>query len=213
MLKVRLVRSRASRIVPRGGRLLGRSRNIRRDHGAGRHLRVFREILKYEAIVRGRGLRVAHDVRGSKVPAYEGGKFPLSTYLADRGAWNHLRSAAPGGKLPAASLRMARIHNGARKCRAATNSWWKPFRAPTSIIWSAIRLKAAAHQTLGMLLTRRLERARLNRWALSPTNMRWRSGAIGDVATRIASGELSLADLFDEDMLGDDLEAWSPNRP
>ena len=31
---------------------------------------------------------------------------------------------------------------------------------------------------------------------------------LGDVALRIARGELSLAELFDEDMLGDDLEAW-----
>jgi ATP-dependent Lhr-like helicase len=31
---------------------------------------------------------------------------------------------------------------------------------------------------------------------------------LGDVALRIDRGELSLAALFDEDMLGDDLEAW-----
>ena len=38
--------------------------------------------------------------------------------------------------------------------------------------------------------------------------MRWRSGACGDVALAVERGELSLDDLFDEDMLGDDLEAW-----
>jgi ATP-dependent Lhr-like helicase len=31
---------------------------------------------------------------------------------------------------------------------------------------------------------------------------------IGDIATRIERGEFSLDALFDEDMLGDDLEAW-----
>ena len=31
---------------------------------------------------------------------------------------------------------------------------------------------------------------------------------LGDMALRIDRGELSLAELFDEDMLGDDLEAW-----
>jgi ATP-dependent Lhr-like helicase len=31
---------------------------------------------------------------------------------------------------------------------------------------------------------------------------------LGDVGRRIEGGELSLAQLFDEDMLGDDLEAW-----
>ena len=65
-----------------------------------------------------------------------------------------------------------------------------------------------AHQTLGMLLTRRLERAGLkplgfvaNEYALAVWGLRDLSQAIGDRA-------LSLAVLFDEDMLGDDLEAW-----
>jgi ATP-dependent Lhr-like helicase len=65
-----------------------------------------------------------------------------------------------------------------------------------------------AHQTLGMLLTRRLERAGLkplgfvaNEYALAVWGLRDLSQAIGDRA-------LSLAGLFDEDMLGDDLEAW-----
>src|SRR6185312_4384430 len=56
-----------------------------------------------------------------------------------------------------------------------------------------------AHQTLGMLLTRRLERARMK--------------PLGFVANEYALavwglGDLSLAQLFDEDMLGDDLEEW-----
>jgi ATP-dependent Lhr-like helicase len=65
-----------------------------------------------------------------------------------------------------------------------------------------------AHQTLGMLLTRRLERARLcplgfvaNEYALAV----W---GLGDIAQEVGCGGLSLATLFDEDMLGDDLEAW-----
>ena len=65
-----------------------------------------------------------------------------------------------------------------------------------------------AHQTLGMLLTRRLERARLrplgfvaNEYALAVWGLR-------DVAFAIERGELSLDSLFDQDMLGDDLEAW-----
>jgi ATP-dependent Lhr-like helicase len=59
-----------------------------------------------------------------------------------------------------------------------------------------------AHQTLGMLLSRRLERAgkkplgflaseyAVAAWALEPM------------------GDLDMAALFDEDMLGDDLESW-----
>ena len=57
-----------------------------------------------------------------------------------------------------------------------------------------------AHQTLGMLLTRRMERAGL--------------GPLGFVATDYVLAvwslkpALHLAELFDQDMLGDDLEAW-----
>ena len=60
-----------------------------------------------------------------------------------------------------------------------------------------------AHQTLGMLLTRRLERAAAAAaWALSPMNMPWRCGRRGTWAASIMDA------LFDEDMLGDDLDAW-----
>ncbi|MBV9905387.1 MAG: DNA ligase-associated DEXH box helicase, partial [Alphaproteobacteria bacterium] len=65
-----------------------------------------------------------------------------------------------------------------------------------------------AHQTLGMLLTRRLERARMrplgfvaNEYALAVWGLR-------DVGFAVQRGELSHDALFDQDMLGDDLDAW-----
>ncbi len=65
-----------------------------------------------------------------------------------------------------------------------------------------------AHQTLGMLLTRRLERARLRPLGFVANEYALAVWGLGDVAQRVRRGELSLAELFDEDMLGDDLEAW-----
>ena len=65
-----------------------------------------------------------------------------------------------------------------------------------------------AHQTLGMLLTRRLERARLRPLGFLANEYALAIWGLGDAALAIARGTLSLADLFDEDMLGDDLEAW-----
>jgi ATP-dependent Lhr-like helicase len=65
-----------------------------------------------------------------------------------------------------------------------------------------------AHQTLGMLLTRRLERARLRPLGFVANEYALAVWGLGDAAQRIARGELRLDDLFDEDMLGDDLEAW-----
>ena len=66
-----------------------------------------------------------------------------------------------------------------------------------------------AHQTLGMLLTRRLERAgaeaaRIRRQRLRPRGLGQRS------TSRRAIGREPgfLDELFAEDMLGDDLEDW-----
>ena len=65
-----------------------------------------------------------------------------------------------------------------------------------------------AHQTLGMLLTRRLERARLRPLGFVASEYALAVWGLGDIGFAINRGQLSLAELFDEDMLGDDLEAW-----
>src|SRR5207302_89816 len=65
-----------------------------------------------------------------------------------------------------------------------------------------------AHQTLGMLLTRRMERAGLRPLGFVANEYALAIWGLGDMALRIGRGELSLAALFDADMLGDDLEAW-----
>ena len=66
-----------------------------------------------------------------------------------------------------------------------------------------------AHQTLGMLLTRRLERARLRPLGFVANEYALAVWGLGDVAAahRAAASSRSTR-LFDEDMLGDDLEAW-----
>jgi ATP-dependent Lhr-like helicase len=65
-----------------------------------------------------------------------------------------------------------------------------------------------AHQTLGMLLTRRLERARARPLGFVANEYALAVWGLGDMGLAIRGGELSLAALFDQDMLGDDLEAW-----
>ncbi len=59
-----------------------------------------------------------------------------------------------------------------------------------------------------MLLTRRLERARLRPLGFVANDYALAIWGLGDSGLKIARGELSLAALFDVDMLGDDLEAW-----
>jgi ATP-dependent Lhr-like helicase len=59
-----------------------------------------------------------------------------------------------------------------------------------------------------MLLTRRLERERLRPLGFVANEYALAVWGLGDIALRIERGDLALAELFDEDMLGDDLEAW-----
>jgi ATP-dependent Lhr-like helicase len=59
-----------------------------------------------------------------------------------------------------------------------------------------------------MLLTRRLERARLRPTGFVATDYSLAVWALGNLGKAFADGEPGIADLFDEDMLGDDLEAW-----
>ncbi len=59
-----------------------------------------------------------------------------------------------------------------------------------------------------MLLTRRLERAGARPLGFVANDYALAIWSLNDMGAMIDSGRLSLGDLFDEDMLGDDLEAW-----
>ncbi|MBS27777.1 MAG: DNA ligase-associated DEXH box helicase [Alphaproteobacteria bacterium] len=136
------------------------------------------------------------------VPAYVGGRFPLSTHLADRvrailsepNSWTDLPEQVANwldvqrwrSLLPSRDGLLVEIFPRANKhylvayCFEGRN----------------------AHQTLGMLLTRRMERAGLNPLGFVATDY-----VIGVWGTKSAEGA-DIEALFDEDMLGDDLEAW-----
>jgi ATP-dependent Lhr-like helicase len=210
MLKVRLVRSRRTgQHVPRGGRLLGEVEEYFIETLTPSDTFVFAgEILKYETLVENEVYVSRSTATDPKVPAYEGGKFPLSTYLAarvrailaSRGAWRTLpeqvrewlefqewKSMLP----PAGDLLVETFPRAAKSYLVCY-----PFEG---------RL---AHQTLGMLLTRRLERAGLKPLGFVANEYALAVWGVGDMQLRIARGELSLDALFDEDMLGDDLDAW-----
>ncbi len=209
MLKVRLVRARASKALPRGGRLLGEVEEYFIEMLVPGDTFVFAgEVLRYEAMARDEVYVSRAAAENPKVPSYEGGKFPLSTYLADRvrgiiserDAWRGLpdqvrewleiqawRSLVPG-------RRELLVETFPRADKHYLVCY--PFEG---------RL---AHQTLGMLLTRRLERARLRPLGFVANEYALAVWGLGNLAQHIGRGELSLDALFDQDMLGDDLEAW-----
>ncbi|MBA4226394.1 MAG: DNA ligase-associated DEXH box helicase [Hyphomonas sp.] len=160
------------------------------------------EILRLLGIDGMDALCVRAEAESPAIPTYNGGKFPLSTFLADRvrhmihnpDEWKHLpdpvrewfeiqalRSAIP----PPDHLLVETFPRADRHYLVSY-----PFEG---------RL---AHQTLGMLVTRRLERA-----GAKPT---------GFVASEYAMAVWGMEDMrgldmdaiFHPDMLGDDLEEW-----
>jgi ATP-dependent Lhr-like helicase len=65
-----------------------------------------------------------------------------------------------------------------------------------------------AHTTLGMLLTRRMERAGLRPLGFVANDYALCVWALNDIGAAVSRGGAFLADLLAEDMLGDDLEEW-----
>jgi len=209
MLKVRLVRSRAARMIPRGGRVLGEVEEYFVETMTPGDTFVFAgEVLKYEAIVEDEVyVSRAHD-SDPKVPSYDGGKFPLSTYLADR-VRNILADHGKWRALPPQVREWLDVQEHRSRLPGTRELLIETFPRAAKYYLVCYPFEGRlAHQTLGMLLTRRLERARMrplgfvaNEYALAVWGLR-------DVAFAVQRGELSLDALFNEDMLGDDLEAW-----
>ena len=209
MLKVRLVRSRASKMIPRGGRLLGEVEEYFIEMLVPGDTFVFAgEILRYEAIVSDEVYVSRASSDDPKVPSYEGGKFPLSTYLADR-VRKIISDRNEWRPLPDQVRDWLRIQQWRSLLPQPRQLLVETFpRADKHYLVCYPFEGRLAHQTLGMLLTRRLERARLRPLGFVANEYALAVWGLGDVALRIARGELALAELFDEDMLGDDLEAW-----
>ena len=209
MLKVRLVRSRASKMIARGGRILGEVEEYFIETLVPGDTFVFAgEILKYEALVEDEVYVSRAASEDPKVPAYEGGRFPLSTCLAqrvrgiisDRDHWR---------VLPDPVRRWLEIQEWRSRIPRPRLLLVETFpRAGRHYMVSYPFEGRLAHQTLGMLLTRRLERARLRPLGFVASEYALAVWGLGDMTRSLEHGELSLAQLFDQDMLGDDLEAW-----
>ncbi|MCB9948323.1 MAG: ligase-associated DNA damage response DEXH box helicase [Rhodospirillaceae bacterium] len=158
------------------------------------------ELLRFEAI-RDLTVEVSRGGTGEPaIPAYAGGRLPLSTHLAGR-VRDMLASPERWRHLPAPVAEWLRLQRWRSVLPRHDGLLIETF--PRGGKWFLVAYcfeGRNAHQTLGMLLTRRMERAGRR--------------PLGFVATDYVLAAWSLrepddpAALFDEDMLGDDLEAW-----
>jgi len=160
------------------------------------------QVLRFEAIEEMTARVTRSTDTTPKIPAYNGGKFPLSTYLAAR-VREIVQDPALWAGLPGQVrdwLQIQRLRSSLPKADGLLVETF-PRAAHFYLVCYPFEGRLA-HQTLGMLLTRRLERLRMrpmgfvaNEYALAVWGLRDMSG-------------LDLEALFAQDMLGDDLEAW-----
>ena len=214
MLKVRLVRSRgggagSTGVIARGGRLLGEIEEAFIEGLSPGDTFVFSgEVVRYETLVEDQVyVSRAHD-KDPKVPSYMGGKFPLSTYLAER-VRRLLDDGRAWGGLPEQVRDWLSLQKDVSRVPAVRELLVESFpRANKHYLVCYPFEGRLAHQTLGMLLTRRLERARARPLGFVANEYAVAIWALGDMSFMIRDGRIDLDALFDPDMLGDDLEAW-----
>ena len=146
--------------------------------------------------------------RDAKVPAYAGGRFPLSTWLAAE-VRAMLADPARWPALPPQVGEWLAIQKRVSLLPGANDLLVETFPHRGRFYMVAYPFEGRlAHQTLGMLLTRRLERAGARPLGFVATDYSLAVWADRDIGALHEAGELPFADLFDEDMLGDDLDAW-----
>ncbi|MBH5398812.1 ligase-associated DNA damage response DEXH box helicase [Bradyrhizobium sp. CNPSo 4010] len=218
MLKVRLVRSRgggqgkaggSTGVIARGGRLLGEIEEAFIEGLSPGDTFVFSgEVVRYETLVEDQVyVSRAHD-KDPKVPSYMGGKFPLSTYLAER-VRRLLDDGRAWGGLPEQVRDWLLLQKDVSRVPAVRELLVESFpRANKHYLVCYPFEGRLAHQTLGMLLTRRLERVRARPLGFVANEYAVAIWGLGDLSFMIRQGRIDLNALFDPDMLGDDLEAW-----
>ncbi|WP_349509535.1 ligase-associated DNA damage response DEXH box helicase [Rhodopseudomonas sp. AAP120] len=215
MLKVKLVRSARSKggghtgAIARGGRMLGQIEEYFIEGLTAGDTFVFGgEVVRYEALVEDQVyVSRAHD-KDARVPSYMGGKFPLSTYLAER-VRGLLADKRTWKGLPDQVRDWLALQTKASKVPGRSELVVETFPRAAKYYLVCYPFEGRlAHQTLGMLLTRRLERARARPLGFVANEYALAVWGLGDTSHMIRQGRLDLDALFDPDMLGDDLEAW-----
>ncbi len=202
MLKVRLVKPGKSRSRG-GGRVLGEVEEwMVGQLKQGDTFLFAGQVLSFEAIQETHVL-VSHTVdENPMVPSYQGGKFPLSTYLADR--VRHIVSNPESWQaLPQPVSEWLELQRQKSVLPKPGEMLVETFpRGGKHYLVCYPFEGRLALQTLGMLITRRLERLSMHPLGFVASEYALAIWGLEDM------GKLDLAALFEEDMLGDDLDAW-----
>lgn len=215
MVKVRLIRGRApkkgqaERPIGAGGRVLGEMEEY--FFGTlliGDTFMFGGEIVAFEGMRDNEAFVSRAQATNPKIPSYMGGKFPLSTYLAER-VRRIMDDPSSWSALPHQVSDWLRLQQEVSVLPGRESLLVETFPRGSNNYMVCYPFEGRlAHQTLGMLLTRRLERARARPLGFVASEYALGIWGLGNLSALIRTGRLSLDELFSEDMLGEDLEDW-----
>jgi ATP-dependent Lhr-like helicase len=211
MLKVRMasVKKRLGKRMVVGGRVLGELEEwFLTQLTPGDTFLFAGQVLRFEGLDEFGALATRTFDADPMIPSYQGGKFPLSTFLASR-VRQILATQSGWKKLPSQVREWLAAQRRKSIVPAADEMLVETFpRANKHYLVCYPFEGRLALQTLGMLLTRRLERIGAQPLGFSASEYALVIWMVRDLSLMIGAGRVSLAKLFDEDMLGDDLDAW-----
>ncbi|PLW75146.1 ligase-associated DNA damage response DEXH box helicase [Cohaesibacter celericrescens] len=213
MVKIRLTSwkggSGEPRRLGRGGRVLGEVEEMFIEGLAPGDSFLFAgQVLRFETLLENNALVTRTHHKEPKVPAYYGGKFPLSTYLASR-VRAMLADPESWSRLPVQVQNWLVAQQQRSLIPAADQMLVETFPRAGKFYLTLYAFEGRlALQTLGMLLTRRLERAGAQPLGFVATDYALMIWGLKDLARLELDLGWSFDHLFDEDMLGDDLDAW-----
>ncbi|MEG6508576.1 ligase-associated DNA damage response DEXH box helicase [Methyloligella sp. 2.7D] len=213
MLRVRLARGKGGALKPKSvlaaGRVLGEVEEWFVEQLLPGDTFLFAgEVLRFEGLRENDVIVTRSHKDEPKVPSYDGGKFPLSTYLAER--VRRLFAEQSGwARFPAPVSDWLRLQRDVSSVPAIDEIMVESFPRAQKFYLVCYPFEGRlAHQSLGMLLTRRLERLGARPLGFVANEYALAIWGLNDMGSMIATGRLDLDALFDEDMLGDDLDAW-----
>ena len=142
-------------------------------------------------------------IREPAVPAYGGGRMPLTANLADR-VRVMFENPEHWPRLPDPVREWLHLQALKSQLPSADKLLVETFPRGDRMYLVAYCFEGRnAHQTLGMLLTKRLER-----FGYAPLGFVASDYCIATWSLRVPETAEAVQELFDQDMLGDDLEAW-----
>jgi ATP-dependent Lhr-like helicase len=209
MVKVRLVKAGRRVRSAYGGRLLGETEEYFIDQLTPGDTFLFAgHLLRFESMVETEAFCSRATDGDPMIPSYYGGKFPLSTYLAER-VRKMLADKSQWDLLPDQVSAWLRMQDWRSLLPGIDDLLVETFPRGDKFYLVCYPFEGRlAHQTLGMLLTRRLERDGARPMGFIASEYALAIWGLRDMGLMAERHELSLEDLFAEDMLGDDLDAW-----